>query len=55
MGTRINKGYRIRSIRQAENCRPAQMHNCGSMLLRKGALLQINNAATIHLGKSSLG
>lgn len=31
------------------------MRNCSSVFLRKGALPQINNAATIHLGKSSLG
>jgi hypothetical protein len=55
MGTRINQGYRIRSIRQADNCGPAQMRSCSSAFLRKGALLQNNNAATIHLGKSSLG
>lgn len=55
MGIPINKGYRIRSIRQADNCRLMQMLDWGFAQLRKHALGQIHTTANTHLRKLSLG
>jgi hypothetical protein len=55
IGTRMNKGYRIRSIGQALSCASAQTHISASLHPRACPFMQSRIAASADLGKSSLG